>query len=426
MMISTTSRAILRFVSAPAAFFLLAVLVMFLRHPGLVSQAAFWGEDGWVWFPCAYDHGLACLIEPHTGYLQTFPRLVAALALLAPLDDAPRVFAVLALLVQVAPAVFLVSGRMAGPIPSSEVRLALAVFLLCMPANFETFANATNSQWHLGLLSFLILISDAPTSRAGRGVEAAVLLLNGLSGPFTLLLMPIAAWEFWRRRDGWSGCRLGLLGVTTMIQLGCILTTAAATRTPTPLGAGPMELLTILGRQIAFGGVLGLRAMGLLLRLEVMVGSTLPSIVMGAGCLALLAVAMWYAPRPLRQFALLAACILVAALASPVVSLTEPQWHAMARPGGGARYFLMAILVWFAALVTLAIRAPVVPRRIAQGLLVATLAGVAGDWRYPMVRDEAARFSVQAAAFSTAQAGARVDFPIRPRGSVMTLVKRGE
>jgi hypothetical protein len=78
-----------------AAFF----LPLSLRHPGMPFNAEFWGEDGWSWYPDAYNYGFGPLFQPHTGYLQTISRLIGLLAQPVPLTWAPFVFATVALAV---------------------------------------------------------------------------------------------------------------------------------------------------------------------------------------------------------------------------------------------------------------------------------------------------------------------------------------
>jgi hypothetical protein len=104
-------------------FALLFVALLFLRHPAGILDANFWAEDGWFWYPDAYTTGLRSLVLPHTGYLQSLSRLIALIVQPVPLLWAPTVFAVVALLVQALPPVFLLSRRL---VASSTLLIGIA------------------------------------------------------------------------------------------------------------------------------------------------------------------------------------------------------------------------------------------------------------------------------------------------------------
>src|SRR5690242_13483628 len=83
------------------------------RRPDAFLNPPFFAEDGNVWFAEAYNFGwLRALFITHTGYFQTLPRLGAALALTVPLAHAPLVMNIIGLIVQIAPAVYLLSAKM--------------------------------------------------------------------------------------------------------------------------------------------------------------------------------------------------------------------------------------------------------------------------------------------------------------------------
>jgi hypothetical protein len=69
--------------------------------------------------------------------------------------------------------------------------LLLASLYLLMPNTAELHANVTNSQWYLALAAFLIVISDAAPNRIWKAFDNVLLLLSGLSGPFSIFLTPI-------------------------------------------------------------------------------------------------------------------------------------------------------------------------------------------------------------------------------------------
>lgn len=67
-----------------------AAVITVLRQPDALLAPQLWAEDGAVWLAQAYNDGaLPPIVRPHTGYLQVYSRLVAALAVQLPLVYAP-------------------------------------------------------------------------------------------------------------------------------------------------------------------------------------------------------------------------------------------------------------------------------------------------------------------------------------------------
>ncbi len=163
---------------ASAGFWAFAIAVtstlLVLRRPDAVFHAQLWAEDGVVWFADAYNHGgLRALLFARDGYLQVFPRLVAAIGLWVPLVYVPLVFNLIALAVEALPPLFLVSNRMRniGPRP---LRCVLALLYLFVPDSSEVHAIITDSQSQLAVLAcsrFLL-----PTRRARDGARFSMWL----------------------------------------------------------------------------------------------------------------------------------------------------------------------------------------------------------------------------------------------------------
>ena len=103
---------------------LLAALLL-LRSPGSLLHPQFWAEDGTLFFQEAFNRGfLSTILQPASGYLHSFPRLVAGFSLLVPMEQAPLVFNLAAFAVQLVPALYLLGPRMARLIPAFSARAA--------------------------------------------------------------------------------------------------------------------------------------------------------------------------------------------------------------------------------------------------------------------------------------------------------------
>ncbi|MBV8592045.1 MAG: hypothetical protein JO212_18650 [Acetobacteraceae bacterium] len=404
-----------------------AVLVMFIalllmRRPSVLLHADFWAEDGWVWFPDAYNLGWGSLLRPHAGYLQFLSRAVGLFAQLFPIAWAPAIFAAAGLLIQALPAAFLVSHRMQGAWPSSWARWLFALGYIGLPNSDEVYANLTNGQWHLAVLAFLVLVSDPPTSWRSWAFDVAVLILSGLTGPFCLMLLPVAGWQVLRNRENPAAfARLSLVLVAVLVQSGVLLATIA-NRIHGPLGAGPRTLARIVSMQILLGAALGQPAMWWLRSTSLWADNTAPVLMTIAG-LMLALLGAYRGSRLLRQACLFAALLLAAALLQPQVAVSDPQWPLMTVPGIGARYYYIPMLVWVGLLFALA-SDEARPLRWAGALLLGLLpVGIALCWKLPELRPTS--FPQTAQAFAIAPAGTRMEFPLHPTGAPpMVLIKR--
>jgi hypothetical protein len=125
-------------------------------------------------------------------------------------------------------------------------------------------------------------------------------------------------------------------------------------------------------------------------------------------------------PEALRLFTLVAAGVLIAGLASPLVA-TQPQWPVINTAGVAQRYFLPAECAWLACLLWALTRwRPRLPRRvdggvIGVGLVVAAMAvGLVTAWQYPPFQDD--HPATYAAGLGSAAPGSTFVEPINPPG----------
>jgi len=147
-----------------AVVFFAALVAVFSRLPGAFLHPQFFAEDGWVWYQQAYNlHWLRSLGIAQAGYLQTFPRLVAGVALLFPMQWAPLIMSLAGAVIQVLPVTALLSRRCApwGPL---RLRFLMAVLYLAIPDAPEIHIVLTNAMWHLAVLQALLAFSLPPLS----------------------------------------------------------------------------------------------------------------------------------------------------------------------------------------------------------------------------------------------------------------------
>jgi hypothetical protein len=320
------------------SFFLVALAVI-SRRPDALSNPQFFAEDGNIWFADAYNYGwLRALAMTHTGYFQTLPRLGAALALAVPLRYAPLVMNLIGLVLQIAPAVFLLSRRASNWAPL-RIRTLMAAAYVALPNTSELNVSITEAQWHLGLLACLVVLSRSPKSRIGIAFDVTVLALCGLTGPFCIVLCPAAFTVWWIERTRWRVAVAALLWSTACLQGISLLSSAAQTRAPMPLGASFNLLCRILVSQIFLAPLLGMN--GALRRGDFYIYSFAA---VGIGFLLYCCIR---AGLQWKLFIFVSALIFAGSMITPQASYDQPQWVALAG-AWGTRYWFFPILafVW--------------------------------------------------------------------------------
>lgn len=174
-----------------AALLLTAITLLIPRLDGLpyFPGKYLWAEDGSVFINQAQTFGLASLWMPYNGYLHVYPRLIAILANNFALINRPVITSTGWFLAYIF--MFFVLIRRAYNFGLGFLPILLLVILVSLqPHNGENFFNITNSQWMLGAgLSFLVLTSANDTSRLSPA-KLIVLILLGLTGPFSIILIP--------------------------------------------------------------------------------------------------------------------------------------------------------------------------------------------------------------------------------------------
>ncbi len=377
-----------------------------------------------MWYPDAYNRGWRCLLSPWTGYLQTASRLVALATLPFPLAWVPRLFAAAAILVQACVAAFMVSGRMAILCPARWIRCLFALLYVLQPNAYETYANLTNVQWHLGLLAFLVIIGAPPSRPSGWAFDVAVLVVSGLSGPLCIFIAPVAVLRALLMRDRASVARAAIVCAGAATQLWCVFGPGAGRGAP-HLGAGPVRLARIVSLQIVLALLFGRHEMSVYMEWPSWHDGVLPLCVAAAALLLTLRT-VWTGPPVVRLACLFGSLVLAATLIRPTGSASESAWEILAIPDTDTRYFFLPALAWAAVLFALANDRNRVFRWIGRMMLLVLVVMLPGDWRLPQTFPlrEPTDFVQKARAFAVAAPGTVMTFPVQPfLGHPMTLRK---
>jgi hypothetical protein len=394
--------------------FALATIALFTRRPSLLTQAKFYAEDGTFWFAQAYNLGwLQSLLLPQAGYFNTMPRLAAGMALLVPLQHAPLVMAIVGLLVQALPVPILLSPRLRNwaPLPT---RLLLAAIYVAMPNTREILIVATNTQWHLALAALLLALADSPRTWLGRLFDIAVVLAASFSGPFCIILAPIALLFWWLRRQPWSLLISTLVSLVACLQIGLLLHNTL--RVHTALGVRLEPLLRMVGGNIVAGALFGTYAFA----------SKAPMILLVAAALVGMSTCLYclrFANLQWKLFLIYSAALFAASLSSPLIGGSKPLWDLLIDAFSGRYWFFpMLAFTWSAVWCALYGRKHLF--RIAGAFIVLCMTfGVVHDWKYTPLPDD--HFVEFVQRMREAQPGDHLVLPIWPEGWQMELVKRG-
>jgi len=200
-------------------------LIVTFRLPHAWTYGRFQDEEATVFLAYAWHYpGLDALFRPFAGYLNLAATsttvLVAQLTRsgVLPLEEAPYLTMLIALVFQLLPAVLLLTGKARW----LEPRLAVITALLMVataPATEEVFFNVLHIQFHLALCVALILALDIPVRRAARIGYGVLLFLAPLCGPGAIVMLPLFAIRALSERDRGRFAQLAALAAGAALQL---------------------------------------------------------------------------------------------------------------------------------------------------------------------------------------------------------------
>lgn len=398
----------------PVCIFFGAVLIIVSRRIDSVSYPQFFAEDGTVWFADAYNLGwFRSLLVPYAGYMVTFPRLAAALALSVPFENAPLIMNAFGIVAQALPVVFLMSSRCAKW-GSPLFRGALALLYLLLPNASEIHVTVTNAQWHLTLLAALIVIAERARTLSWRIFDIVLLLLCGLTGPFCILLTPLAARVDWKARERSRLIHVVILTAASVTQ-ATVLWQFEPSRPAVPLAATIERFISLCSGHVFLGAIIGpnitpRKASPYLLGLVFLGGGAF----MGY-CLAK-ATLEW------KFLIVFCGLVLSCSLAKPFVKGgSAPAWVVL-ETVPGIRYWFLPSLAFAWSLLWCASHAHSRSIKIAaSAALIAMCFGMALNYRIRPYQN--LKFQQVAAQFDRTPDGSAFVIPSNPSGWVLRLIK---
>ena len=175
----------------------LALAIIFIRMPIVFLHPAFWGEDAPFYFQSSYLYGWKSIATDTTaGYLTLFQWLVGNTSTYFPVSVAPTIFNAASIALTLVIVWLVTSPRLSLP---AKPLLALAV--VTVPAAYEELATLANSQWIFPIGAFSILLMAPSKNKFVSAAEIAFVSIFSLTGPFSLLLLPVCGLQMVRNRE---------------------------------------------------------------------------------------------------------------------------------------------------------------------------------------------------------------------------------
>ena len=211
--------------SAPlrAAAVLLGVAVMWARRPEFFSEPRFWAEEGTVFFARAWSlPWWRMLPAAPLDYLSLYTNVAVTMAATAvPLERAPLVTTIAALLVQTAPLVLL-AVAVAPEWQHWRRYVAMAVVLFASLSD-EVWLTTLHSHYYFALVAFLILLEPGDVGRGRAAAYAGLTGLAGLAGPVPCFLFPLFAIKACRSRRPADLWQAAALAAAVVVQVTIVL-----------------------------------------------------------------------------------------------------------------------------------------------------------------------------------------------------------
>lgn len=390
---------------------------MISREPQLFEVPRLWAEDGKVFYHDAYMVGWPSLFYPLGGYLNSFSRLIALLVQPFALAWVPILYLLAAFICQLLPAGVMLSKSMEDAIPSWPGRFAITCFYAALPNVSELNFNLTNAQWHLAMASFLLTAQSPQHHKINRVFTYSVLLISGISGPFSIFLAPIAFGMWLFQRNTTSLTKALLITSTALIQTICLAVTLAAhPRHSGVLQASLPLFLSIMANKFFLCSILGAPLASAFLSLPGATSEFVSTLIL---CFfGMIFFAAWRHGSQIFKWALLWSGIqITAALIEPL----DLNWHQLNLPEFGLRYFAIPSLVCFSGILIAAFQGAKLIRYFSFGLLILSIYGALLNWPYQHYHSPSFSDCVQA--FNITPPGGTITCPETPNGWAMTLTK---
>lgn len=181
------------------------IIVLLLLIPRLDGFDYFPGkyllaEDGVTFLNEAQTLGASAIFNPYNGYLHFYPRVIAYISSNFSMIYRPLitlggwVISYLWLVYVISKAVQSINFGLFSSV-------ALISLVALQPNYGENFFNLTNAQWMLGAILVIFALVDAEVMPEQKIVKLILLILLGLTGPFSIIIAPVILVNAFIKKD---------------------------------------------------------------------------------------------------------------------------------------------------------------------------------------------------------------------------------
>ena len=204
--------------------FLSIVFLSFYRSPYIFINGRFFAEEG-IHFVNAWKNGFfsgLIFIEESAGYLNLIANILASLATLIKLENAPLVnvygsFIIILLLP------FLVLFRDSSLFLNDYKKTIGAIILFCSPPFVpEIWLNSINLQIYLCLITIVILFMNN-LSVNQKILNHLIIFISGLSGVYTCCLLPLFVFNYIFKKNFYNFLNLLIISFSTIFQFSLVI-----------------------------------------------------------------------------------------------------------------------------------------------------------------------------------------------------------
>ncbi len=396
-----------------ALLFIAAAVIS--RKPELIFRAQFWGDEA-TWFADAYMNGaLHAFLQPQAGYLCVASKLALLPALHVPLLYAPVVFGLFAAGVHALMAGFLLTTRLAH-VANLQLRALLCILWVILP-NAGEIDSLNNTQWMLAALGVAVLVSSPPRTIAWRTFDLVSICLVSVTGPFCVLLFPLAIVWWLMRRSNWTIVLACIFAAGSCVQLLTLRHALSPCR--------PREIISPLLARLSAGQIFlfgTLNGGNILPHATINTAAVTPlAILIVIAGVSVTVYALLRGPAELKLFIVFAVLVFAASIRR---LHCDPgwDWQSMMTVGYAIRYWYIPRLAVFAIFVwMIGKQRPTWVRGTATAAILLIAASAFAHWRYPAWPYQ--DFRRYARAFEQAAKGTPISIPVNPPGWKIVLVK---
>jgi len=208
------------------AFFLSVVFflpkLIELRNAYYLTNPQFYAEDAVIFYKQAVENGISSLFIPFAGYLHLIPRVIAFASLQVDITQAPAFFSygvvlVMALLITY---LWFLSNF------TTPMKIMVVGSLFFLISSNDVYGFVVNLHWHLPILLLLIFTKPIVRPKWEYFVDFFVLFVVGLTGPFSVVLLPIIIFLFLANKfksTTWGIALFTIYLITVVVQIAFLL-----------------------------------------------------------------------------------------------------------------------------------------------------------------------------------------------------------